>query len=99
MTPLNAHRGTTSPSALETGYETLRMAALGETALPLECRYGLALFLRQGLWGWARTVDSRSAPAALARAHLPSQTMFREHQTIIRVLAAMAIGTTTPENT
>jgi hypothetical protein len=36
-------------------YETLRTAALG-AGLPLEARSGLALFLRRGMWGWARAV-------------------------------------------
>ena len=41
-------------------YETLRTAAHGD-ALAFEARNGLALFLRRGMWGWARAVSDSSA--------------------------------------
>ncbi len=44
-----------------TQYETLRRAVLGD-ALPPEARAGLPLFLRRGMWGWARAVAAMSAP-------------------------------------
>jgi hypothetical protein len=43
------------PSHLVTQYETLRRTAFG-AALPPEARAGLLVFLRRGLWGWARAV-------------------------------------------
>ncbi len=43
------------PSKAVTQYETLRGAALGDV-LPLEARGGLMLFLRRGMWGWARAM-------------------------------------------
>jgi hypothetical protein len=48
------------PSSIVTQYETLRRAALGD-ALPPEARAGLMLFLRRGMWGWARAMGTRSA--------------------------------------
>ena len=48
-----------SPSIAVTQYETLRTAALG-AALPPEARAGLLLFLRRGMWGWARAVAAMS---------------------------------------
>lgn len=52
----------TELSTVVAQYETLRMAMLGET-LPAEARGGLILFLRRGMWGWARTLASASAAA------------------------------------
>lgn len=39
----------------------LRSTALGE-ALPLKARSGLMLFLRRGMWGWARAVPAATSP-------------------------------------
>jgi hypothetical protein len=44
-------------------YEALRGAALGD-ALPPEARTGLLLFLRGGMWGWARAVATNVRTAA-----------------------------------
>ena len=44
-----------SPRPLRRSTSLLRMAALGE-ALPPEARSGLVLFLRRGMWAWARTL-------------------------------------------
>src|ERR1700738_870680 len=51
----SAKNNSPEPSNVMTQYETLRSAALGE-ALPPEARAGLMLFLRRGLWGWARVM-------------------------------------------
>jgi hypothetical protein len=40
-------------------YETLRTAAHGD-GLAFEARNGLALFLRRGMWGWARAISDSS---------------------------------------
>jgi hypothetical protein len=73
-------------------YETLRRAALGE-ALPPEARAGLTLFLRRGMWGWARAVATRSTvpqPAGVRPTHgQPSQ----EDRPLIDLFAALAIKT------
>jgi hypothetical protein len=50
-----AEKPPTAASTLIAQYETLRMAMLGE-ALPPEARSGLMLFLRRGMWGWARSL-------------------------------------------
>jgi hypothetical protein len=42
-------------------YEVLRSAALGEV-LPLKARSGLMLFLRRGMWGWARAMPAAASP-------------------------------------
>jgi hypothetical protein len=47
-------------------YEALRNAALGY-ALPLEARSGLLLFLRRGMWGWARAMTTAVASPPLPR--------------------------------
>lgn len=80
-------------SAVAAQYETLRMAALGE-ALPPEARSGLMLFLRRGLWGWARMLaavpSARQEPTHIP---LPDPTAPCERKAVIHVLAAMAINT------
>jgi hypothetical protein len=77
-------------SLLVTSYETLRRAALGD-ALPPEARAGLTLFLRRGMWGWARTVATIHAvpqPVGVRPAHEQPPEADR---TLIHLLAAMAI--------
>jgi hypothetical protein len=85
-----AKNASTEPSLIVTHYETLRRAALGE-ALPPEARAGLTLFLRRGMWGWARAVAPRSVvpqPAGSRPAHgKPPE----EDRTIIHLFAALAI--------
>jgi len=82
------------PSNVTTQYETLRSAALGD-ALPPEARAGLMLFLRRGLWGWARatsTLNTFEQPAGSR-----SSTNWKppeEYRTVIHLFAAMAIRTT-----
>ena len=80
-------------------YETLRMAMLGET-LPPEARGGLFLFLRRGMWGWARTLASASAGAEPKPGRYSSPAEPRcssgigehdERSAVIHVFAAIAM--------
>jgi len=73
-------------------YETLRTAALGE-ALPPEARTGLMLFLRRGMWGWARALAATSARQEAIHAPASSPTAPSERLAFIHVLAAMAMST------
>jgi hypothetical protein len=78
------------PSNIVPQYETLRRAVLGD-ALPPEARAGLMLFLRRGMWGWARAVASMSAlpqPAGARPTHGPPS---EEDRPLIHLLAALAI--------
>ena len=72
-------------------YEKLRLAALGEPLLP-EARSGLALFLRQGMWAWTRSlaVDKDQEHAT----SLPSSTSIasRQNKTVIQIFAAMTLN-------
>ena len=80
------------PGNLVAQYETLRKAALGGV-LPPEARAGMLLFLRRGMWGWVcalATVIATKQPAG------PRPTEWdppEEYRTVIRIFAAMAIGT------
>jgi hypothetical protein len=89
MTPEAAERLSTQLSTVAQ-YETLRMAMLGEL-LPPEARSGLMLFLRRGMWGWARTLvaaqHERFLSSSLSRKG-PS-----EHRAVIHLFAAMAMKT------
>ena len=91
MTPGAAEKPSTTASTLVAQYETLRMAGLGE-ALPLEARSGLMLFLRRGMWAWARRLavggGVRQEPPLLARRSDPVEP--GERSAIVYVLAAMA---------
>jgi len=76
-------------STLVAQYETLRMAVLGEV-LPLEARSGLMLFLRRGMWSWARSLSgegARQEPFPVPRS-APIEP--GERSAIVYVLAAMA---------
>ncbi len=84
-------------SAVVSHYETLRRAALGDP-LPPEARAGLLLFLRRGMWGWARAVATTSAlpqPVSSRPAH--GQTP-EEAPTLIHLFAALAITTNHKEH-
>lgn len=75
-------------------YEALRMAALGQP-LPLEARSGLALLLRQGMWGWARALGQVPAQDA-GNCVMPRSTTPRQHNaTVVQILAAMAMKANT----
>jgi hypothetical protein len=72
-------------------YETLRTAALGDGPA-FEARHGLALFLRRGMWGWARACndpDDRLRPIHPARS---SAVVDSEDGTLIQLLAAVAMS-------
>ena len=89
MTPA-AGKPSTTASTLVAQYETLRMAVLGE-ALPLEARSGLMLFLRRGMWSWARSSPGESArqePLPVPRS-VPVEP--GERSSIVYVFAAMAM--------
>jgi hypothetical protein len=71
------------------------MAVLGEV-LPPEARSGLMLFLRRGMWGWARALavgSVRQEPLS-ARSN-PAQPC--ERSAIVYVFAAMAMTVNTGE--
>jgi hypothetical protein len=83
-------------STAVTQYETLRMAVLGEV-LPPEARSGLMLFLRRGMWGWARALavgSVRQEPLSARRSN-PAQPC--ERSAIVYVFAAMAMTVNTGE--
>jgi len=72
-------------------YETLRDAALARALAP-EARSGLLIFLRRGLWGWARVLAaSRASPPPEPRPLL-SFSAGEESRDVIYILAAIAIG-------
>ena len=47
-------------------YEALRNGALGHVLAP-EARWGLLLFLRRGMWGWAQVIGSAGASSSQPR--------------------------------
>jgi hypothetical protein len=75
-------------------YETLRSAALG-AVLPVEARSGLTLFLRRGMWGWARAMATPSAAQPPTRLPAATWTAPEAYRAVIHVFAAMAIHTNT----
>jgi hypothetical protein len=78
------------PSTIATQYETLRMAALGEALAP-EARAGLMLFLRRGMWAWARALVAENAPAQPNRASSDSVAP-HPSKAVIQLFAAMAMN-------
>lgn len=91
MTASCAQKGSTQPSIAAAHYEALRNAALGE-ALPLEARSGLALFLRRGMWGWARALAATNVPKQPIRSPPSAAATPYEHQAVIHIFAAMAMS-------
>jgi hypothetical protein len=89
MMPGAAEKPSTTASTLVAQYETLRTAVLGE-ALPLEARSGLMLFLRRGMWSWARSLSGESARQELLPVPRSAAVEPGERSTIVYVLAAMA---------
>ena len=87
-----AKNDSTEQSTAVTQYETLRSAALGD-ALPPEARAGLMLFLRRGLWGWARVMATTSAWQPPNRSRASNWKVPEEYRTVIHIFAAMAIKT------
>ncbi len=92
----NAACSIVSP-AIVTQYEALRAAALGE-ALPLMARSGLVLFLRRGMWGWARALTAAASsprePASSPREPIDwpaaAWPMHGGRNAVVHVLATIA---------
>ncbi len=80
------------PAAITARYETLRMAALGDP-LPVEARSGLGLFLRRGMWGWARVLTAAKGFAQPARSPSSSSAEPYQHRSVIQLFATMALNT------
>jgi CHASE1-domain containing sensor protein len=82
-----------SGTAITAQYEALRAAAFGD-GLPPEARSGLTLFLRRGMWGWARAMTLAPRPsqeqAAPSLASLPFTHDRRS--CVVRLLASIAMG-------
>jgi hypothetical protein len=74
-------------------YESLRNAALGNV-LPPEARSGLLLFLRRGMWGWARVMATlgSSLPEQVRRGASLSFPATEESRAVIQILAAIAMN-------
>jgi hypothetical protein len=81
------------PSLVVTHYETLRRAVLGDALAP-EARAGLTLFLRRGMWAWARAVATGSAGPPPASARPAPWQPPEADRPLIQLLAALAITTT-----
>lgn len=90
MTSNESSEGSTSIVAQ---YETLRRAALGH-ALPFEARSGLMLFLRRGMWGWARAMVIVGASMSQQPSCSPplSCAPSGESKTLIHIFAAIAMS-------
>ncbi|MBV9035114.1 MAG: hypothetical protein JO182_11540 [Acidobacteriaceae bacterium] len=88
MTRANHHSAELGPVVVQ--YERLRQAALGD-ALPPEARTGLLLFLRRGMWGWARALTTRTALVPSPGSQLPPRKAPESEQTVIHILAAMTM--------
>jgi hypothetical protein len=80
------------PPDLAMRYETLRSAALGNM-LPLEARAGLMLFLRRGMWGWARALASMVVFEPPTGSRPSNWKAPKECKTLIHIFAAMTIRT------
>jgi hypothetical protein len=65
------------------------MAVLGEALAP-EARSGLTLFLRRGMWGWARALSGASVQRERIPAPRSNPGEPCERSAIVYVLAAMA---------
>lgn len=87
----NPQRLTIGP-ALAEQYEVLRSAALGEP-LPPEARSGLGLFLRRGLWGWARVLSISEKPEPATPSSVAISTAPPRLKAVIQVFAGMAANT------
>ena len=82
------------PPPIAARYEALRLAALGEP-LPPDARSGLVLFLRRGMWGWARALADGSVPRHPSPSPSSNPTAAHQHRTVIQVFAAMALSSNT----
>ena len=86
----SAQTSSAESSVVVTQYESLRRAAIGDE-LPCEARAGLLLFLRRGMYGWARALATMSAPQPLTGSRPSNWKAPEEHKTVIQIFAAMAI--------
>lgn len=77
-------------SRITAQYETLRAAALGE-ALPPEARHGLIVFLRRGMWGWARALATVSVPVQSMCSQSSSSTTRWRSSAVVGLFAAMVM--------
>lgn len=86
--------GSILSSVLASEYEVLRAAVLGE-ALPLMARSGLMLFLRRGMWGWAKVLIAAagSPQEPIDRLSFSSPTRDSGHSAVVHVLATIATST------
>ena len=84
-----AEQGAADHASVAPQYEALRSAALGGV-LPPEARSGLTLFLRRGMWGWARAIGTTGASPQPTRS-TSNWTAPEGYRAVIHVLAAMAI--------
>jgi hypothetical protein len=87
---LGAAGGSPDRVAAASQYETLRLAALGEP-VPPEYRSGLVLFLRRGMWSWARALATAVTPRPPIRSSSLGSTAADPQRAVIQVLAAMAL--------
>ena len=82
-----------SSKAMTARYEALRAAAFGD-ALPPEARSGLTLFLRRGMWGWARALTAAQSESQ-ERGLPPLAACLATHyatSSVVHLLAAIAMG-------
>ena len=90
MTPVATPRGSAHTCGAAARYETLRRAVLGE-ALPPEARSGLLLFLRRGMWGWARALAVARVPREPVSACATGRTAPCAQSPVVHIFAAMAM--------
>jgi hypothetical protein len=86
----SAENNSAEPVGVVAQYETLRTTALG-AALPSESRAELLLFLRRGMWEWARTVATMSTFEQPSGPRPSNWKAPEESRTVIHIFAAMAI--------
>jgi CHASE1-domain containing sensor protein len=84
---------TDSCTAIAARYEALRAAAFGD-GLPPEARSGLTLFLRRGMWGWARALTLAPRPSQEQASPSPAGLPFTHdgRSCVVRLLASIAMG-------
>ncbi|MFY9830517.1 MAG: hypothetical protein WAK69_18330 [Rhodoplanes sp.] len=89
MTPRAGEPLSTAVSSVVAQYETLRAAALGDV-LPLEGRSGLMVFLRRGMFGWARRLSDATTQRQPAAASRSDPRKPGEQNAIVYVFASLA---------
>jgi hypothetical protein len=86
-------RSSTPSSTIVAQYETLRSAMFGEV-LPPDARSGLIVFLRHGMWEWARILTLGTLgrePLRVSPSFSSNPTEPGERRAVIHLLAAMAM--------